>query len=351
MDLRGLNLSHDQLDAVRNMIVARKLSYQPFIFSDDLEVGEGWVFEAGANHSPRTGRVWAAQPDLVKDIQVSPEDRLDFGRANAELRDWYEDNVRLISALVDDVAGSEFLELGCNSGYFIHRLAQLGAHRTIGLDYAYFGDVFEWFNSVLGTTSSFIHGAWDSVGHRLVGAEIPDVDVAINVSVTCHVADPLHLLAYLCQKARKAVFFMVPLSGNADVSMTFVDPPNFFQEHLRWPASFDSGILLSKKLVLIALAQCGFEDISQPKANVFAARRTGPGRSIYAGVESGPITMPVLLRSVNAFNILRHGERYYGLPQSLGPVNLRLAEVQSLPSVIVGNSEQEVEAAILSRST
>ena len=286
MDLRSLNLSPDQLDAVRAMIVARKLAYQPFIFSDDLEVGEGWVFEAGANHSPRTGRVWAAQTDLVKDIQVSIADRPDFSRANAALRAWYEDNVDLICGLVDNVAQNEFLELGCNSGYFIHRLAQRGARRAIGVDYAYFGDVFEWFNRLFGTGASFIHAAWDSVGHRLVGTELPDVDVAINVSVTCHVADPLHLLAYLCQKARKAVFFMVPLNGNADVSMTFVDPPNFFQEHLKWPASFDSGILVSQKLVLMALAQCGFEDISQPKPNVFAARRTGPGRSIYAGVRA-----------------------------------------------------------------
>jgi SAM-dependent methyltransferase len=352
MDLRSLNLSQGQLDAVRNMIVARKLAYQPIIFTDDLEVGEGWVFEAGANHSPRTGRVyWGGQPDFVKEIQVSQEDRRDFSRANADLREWYEDNVRLIAGLVDDVAQSDFLELGCNSGYFLHRLAQLGSRRAIGLDYAYFGDVFEWFNSALGTQASFIHAAWDSTTHRLVGTDIPDVDVGINISVTCHVADPLHLLAYLCHKARKAVFFMVPLSGNTDVSITFVDPPNFFQENLRWPASFDSGILLSEKLVLMALAQCGFEDISQPKANVFAARRTGPGRSIYGTGETGPLTMPVLLRSVNAFNILKHGDRYYGLPQALGPVNLRLREVQELPSVIRGNSEEEVESEILRRSS
>jgi hypothetical protein len=243
------------------------------------------------------------------------------------------------------------LELGCNSGYFLHRLSQLGARAAIGLDYAYFGDVFEWFNGVLGTRASFIHAAWDSVGHRLVGADIPEVDVAINVSVTCHIADPLHLLAYLCQKARKAVFFMVPLNGNTDVSISFVDPPNFFQENLRWPANFDSGILLSEKLVLMSLAQCGFEDISQPKPNVFAARRTGPGRSIYGAGESGPITMPILLRSVKAVNILKHGDRYYGLPQALGPVNLRLREVQELPAVIVGNSEDEVEAEIHRRSS
>ena len=352
MDLRSFNLSQGQLDTVRNMIIARKLAYQPIIFADDLEVGEGWVFEAGANHSPRSGRVfWGGQPDNVRDIQVSPEDRLDFSRANAELREWYEDNVRVIAGLVDDVVQNDFLELGCNSGYFLHRLSQLGARAAIGLDYAYFGDVFEWFNGVLGTRARFIHAAWDSVGHRLAGADIPEVDVAINVSVTCHIADPLHLLAYLCQKARKAVFFMVPLNGNTDVSISFVDPPNFFQENLRWPASFDSGILLSEKLMLMSLAQCGFEDISQPKPNVFAARRTGPGRSIYGAGESGPITMPILLRSVKAVNILKHGDRYYGLPQALGPVNLRLREVQELPAVIVGNSEDEVEAEIHRRSS
>jgi hypothetical protein len=286
VDLRHIRIAAEDLAAMQDMIVNGRVSYQPFIFSDDLEVGEGWAFATGTSNAwpPRKGVIyWPDHPPSLAPLAVPEETRALFRAANAGLRDWYEDNVRLIAGLVDDTSTHDFLELGCNTGYLIHRLSILGVRRAIGVDSGDFGDVFEWFNRVTGAASEFVHAAWDSTHHHIVDKELPEVDVAISVSVTCHVADPLHMLAYLCQRARKAVFFMVPLSGKDDVSLTFRHPPNYFQSHLRWPSSFDSEILPSAKLIEMGLRQCGFADIERPKENVFMACRTEPGHSIYSG--------------------------------------------------------------------
>src|SRR5262249_36814586 len=146
--------------------------------------------------------------------------------------------------------------------------------------------------------------------------------------VTCHVSDPMHMLTYLCHKARKAVFFMVPLSGKEDVSLSFRHPPNFYQKRLRWPSSFDSEVLPSAKLVETGLKQCGFADIDRPKDNVFLAHRTSPGHTIYSAPDE-ILVAPILLRSISGYNIVKHGTRYLGVPQSLGPVDVRDAGILS----------------------
>src|SRR5262249_38398078 len=137
---------------------------------DDLEVGEGWAFEtntSGLLAASKGAIYWPGRPDSLTPIAVLEENHLAFREANARLREWYEDNARLIAGLADDVGTHEFLELGCNSGYFIHRLSQMGARRAIGVDYGDFADVFTWFNRVTGSRSEFLHAAWDSTHHRL----------------------------------------------------------------------------------------------------------------------------------------------------------------------------------------
>jgi hypothetical protein len=350
VDLRSIPISEADIGRLREMIVNRKVSYQPFIFRDDLEVGEGLAFETATSDiwPPRKGVVyWPGHPDSLADLAVSENDRDAFRAANGRLRQWYEDKLTLMAGLVDTVSGHEFLELGCNTGYFIHRLSQLGARRSIGVDYGHFGDVFEWFNRVIGSRSEFSHAAWDSTRHRIADTELPEVDVAISISVTCHIADPMHMLAYLCHKARKAVCFFVPLSGKDDVSLSFNHPPNYFQDHLRWPSSFDSKVLPSARLVELGLEQCGFGAIERPGDNLFVARRTGPGKSIYSGGDE-TLTVPCLLRSVGAYNIVKHGTTYFGLPQNLGPIDVRNERTRSLEGVITGSSEMEIERTLQS---
>jgi hypothetical protein len=291
---------------------------------------------------------WPRHPASLADVAVSERDRDAFQEANARLRQDYENRIRLAASLVDDIRTHEFLELGCNSGYTVHRLSQLGARRSIGVDYGDFADVFDWFNRTLGTRSEFTYAAWDSTRHRMADVELPEVDVTISISVSCHVADPLHMLAYLCHKARKAVLFFVPLNGRDDVSITYGHPPNYYQRHLRWPSSFDSRVLPSARLVELGLEQCGFGDIRQPSADLFVAVRTGEGRSIYTGGDEA-LTVPSLLRSIGVYNIVKHGTKYFGLPQALGPIDVRDDLTLLRPGVVAASSEREVEEMLRSR--
>ncbi|HEX6296941.1 MAG TPA: hypothetical protein VFZ74_10215 [Burkholderiales bacterium] len=44
MDLRERNILPEQIVELHDFIVRRKLAYQPFIFREDLETGEGLNF-------------------------------------------------------------------------------------------------------------------------------------------------------------------------------------------------------------------------------------------------------------------------------------------------------------------
>ncbi len=59
---------------------------------------------------------------------------------------------------------------------------------------------------------------------------------------------------------------------------------------------------------------------------------------------------PVLFQSIGTVNIVSFAGRFYGLPQSLGPIDLRSQTVDNLPDVIVTDSLAEI-IAILSRNT
>jgi SAM-dependent methyltransferase len=327
MDLRALPLGDSELTQIKALITAGKVVYQPFLFRDDLEVGEGLAFATNTSDTwpPRKEVIyWPDHPDSLQALAVREENLVAFRQANAQLRGWYEDNVRAIVGLVDRIEGHDFLDFGCNAGYTLHRLSALGARRAIGVDAGDFFDVFTWFNQVTGGAAEFIRGEWDSAGHLVRGAELPEVDVAITVSVTCHVADPLHLLAYLCRLARRAVFFMTPLSGKTDVSLTFGHPPNYFDERRRWPGSFDSQVLPSAALVELGLRQCGFGDISRPKDNVFVAYRTGRGGSMFDIPPQADDRVPALIEEgyCGAFNIIRCGDRYFALAQDEGAFSI-----------------------------
>src|SRR5262249_46520551 len=134
-----------------------------------------------------------------------------------------------------------FAEVGCNTGYFLYGLALRGARRCVGLDYTPNADVFAWFNEALGTRCEFRFAEWDSLRHRLNYAALPRVDVGLSIGVTCHLADPLHHLAYLCDHSRRAVFVWCPVTRDDGLTVTFGEP-NRYPESLAWPLSFDNDV-------------------------------------------------------------------------------------------------------------
>ncbi len=71
MDLRHLKLSADQIKQLHQFIRERKLGYQPFIFTDSLQVGEGQRFRDG-EFNPQCGEVlWEGNPPELDQMPCS----------------------------------------------------------------------------------------------------------------------------------------------------------------------------------------------------------------------------------------------------------------------------------------
>ena len=291
MDLRDRNIPPNQLAELHEFIVTRRLAYQPFIFSDDLETGEGHRF---INQGAGGNVYWTNADPRVSDLLTA--EPAAFRRENASLRMIYDDFVRQISAKVG-VSGLSFAEVGCNTGYFLYALNLEGAQRCIGYDFTSNSRVFSWFNRVLGTRCEFRFSEWDSFRHTLRYARLPKVDVTLSVAVTCHVVDPIHHLTYLCERAARAVFFWCPTNDDDELSISYGNPARY-PNALDWPLGFDNHVRLSIPLLRLTLAQCGFEDIHeiQPPASLpdkwqawhrlqrgFVALRTASPPTVYSG--------------------------------------------------------------------
>ena len=199
MDLRTRNISPGQLSELHDFIVRRKLAYQPFIFSDDLETGEGYRF---INRGAGGNIHWKNADPRVKDLV--PDALESFRRENAALRAIYDDFVGQIASRVG-VSGLRFAEIGCNTGYFLYALALRGARRCIGYDFTSNARVFSWFNKVLGTRCEFHFSEWDSFQHRLRYASLPQGGCDAGVAGDMPPGRPDTSLTYLCERAAKAV--------------------------------------------------------------------------------------------------------------------------------------------------
>ena len=261
MDLRQRHLTAAQLDDVKMFIRQRKLAYQPFEFSDTLQVGEGQRFRDG-EFADRCGTVlWESHPAEVADLIT--KDPAAFREANRELRRIYDGIVDFIVRNAgDDVTNLSFAEFGCNTGYFLHSLAARGARKTTGYDFTENSAVFRWFNEVLGIPAGrneFRFAEWDSLNHRVRHATFDEADVCMSIAVTCHLADPLHHLAFLCSKARRAVFFWCPVNfkDNDGLSISF-GTPGKYPNSLSFPIDIDNDVRLSPALIRLTLERCGF---------------------------------------------------------------------------------------------
>ncbi len=262
MDLRRLTIHSDEFSQLLLFIQQRKLSYQPFRFDDEHEVGEGMAFLIGKSTESRKGVVsWPNPPADIFDLVVAPGDIEDFRNANDALRAVYDHFVSsLCGHLGEDIHTLDFAEYGCNTGYFLYSLSMRGARRALGLDFTYNARVFDLFNRILGTRATYLFSEWDSFHHRPRYNEVPEVDVTLSIAVLCHLADPLHHLTYLCSRARKAIFVWTPSHQSDELFLSF-GQPSLFANSTAWPVSFDNLVKPSRALLELCLRACGFEDI------------------------------------------------------------------------------------------
>ena len=191
LDLRKYRLSPAQIEEG----VAR-LSYQPFVLSDDICTGaaHSWVSTDDGGRSQNA-------PNFVLDRKTC-DGRLweRFWDANRRLASMYDD---FVDAIVQHVPGGTMLDVACNNGYFLIRGAERGMSRCVGYDLFDYSKAVGFLNSVVGTKAQFVHAAYDSSKHEIAGCEQYDVVVASNIMQ--HISDPLNFLSFLGSRAQGAV--------------------------------------------------------------------------------------------------------------------------------------------------
>ena len=87
MDLRKYNFSAKQIDQAKKFILSRKLLYQLFIITDELEVGEGKNYHDGYS-KPTANVFWPDAPPEVRDLCT--DDLQHFRNCNAGYRALYD---------------------------------------------------------------------------------------------------------------------------------------------------------------------------------------------------------------------------------------------------------------------
>lgn len=371
MDLRDKKLTNPQIEEVEQLILYNNLSYQPFIFTNDLETGVGQRVQDGFEKydgENKGGSIyWKDAPQeatqRLKTTLVS--DLNHFRRCNAEYRRMYD---HFIDSIVDQLGGEiadlTFAELGCNSGYFMHSLALRGARRCVGLDVGPFEEVFKWFNKTLGIKNEFQHAEWDPSTHSVNGSKIPEVDVFLSIAVSCHVPDPIQHLAYLCDYSKKAVFFWVPINKNEGFNVSFTKPGKVYKR-FSWPFSFDTNVKLSSPLVKLILKESGFEDIREincpnnlspiwqkiysENIGFLAFRKSDIRSALYKRDNNIPDheRLKAYLKKANYrnYNIVYYDGKYYGFPQKQGKFNINLVGTSGYV-YFSGNTIDEVEKHI-----
>jgi hypothetical protein len=306
MDLRKFIRSRAQIDSGIELIKNKLLFYQPFILSDDIEVGEGMNFcdrYAGVE-SVFDLNAYAKGIDLGPRKQ--PPDLQWFRKCNDEYRQIYNYVCEQICTNVrGDLSNLSFAEIGCNTGLNLFHLASRGAKTCYGFDWNDMSPVFAWLNDLLGTSVKFFRGSYCNLTHKFIGATVPEVDVMLNTVFLNHQCDPLQCLSFMCDRAKKGVFLWVLMAhadSETDCALRFGSDPNhqYLNTGRPFPLYFNNEVSITEPLLRLSLRQLGFEDVRsigkfvpgpkwdnfQSGFRMFFAHRTQQVKSAYADPRS-----------------------------------------------------------------
>lgn len=344
MDLRQFPLTEEQQRRAFVLLQAGYLRYQPFIIADDIEAG------AGQTLSDRTAEFEHVFDDTAyydPTLHSGPgrlaADPARFRARNAEWRGFFD----AIDSFIGRQFGAELptlsvAEIGCNAGLHLFNLARRGARRCTGYDRTDFAGTFDLLNEILGTAVQFELGNWDSLTHRFEGALIPEYDLMISGAVLNHQSDPLQHLAFVCDRARRAVLLWVQTAPELDIpgearpcTLVFPGEPTECLGYLPFPHYFNAEIRFSEALLRVSLRELGFGEVQKmtlPCPNpqwqwftdsfpVFLATRTEERKSAFwehpafrdqrLGVEPEPRVVATPLASSDAYE--RQGRRVRGV--------------------------------------
>jgi hypothetical protein len=300
MDLRPFILSNEQLTTGIDFIRSGQLFYQPFILSDNVEVGEGQNLHDEYRDVTQISdyNVYAPQYDVGGRKQ--PGDPVHFRKCNQEYREIYNYIADQICKHAGDSLNKlTFAEIGCNTGLNLFNLAVRGAKSCHGYDWNDLSNFFSWMNGLLGTDVRFTHGIYDNLYHRFKdNVDVPEVDIMINAIFTNHQCDPLQFLSYLCDRARKGVFLWAlihPGLKEPCIVYTAEMEGDILRKDRPFPLSFYNGVVLSEALLKTSLKYLGFGEVQaidkfgaspswdrfQEGFRMYYARRTEETRSAY----------------------------------------------------------------------
>lgn len=371
MDLRPYKPTPEQILEATHLACRGLLCYQPFTFSDGLMTGAGYEFAgiaegAGLVYCTDVPSEYSGNASVDRHlIDTSLRDK--FIEGNQRLQVLYETMLDLVENKVGSFSDLTCADIGCCSGYFPLSFAQRGAKQAVGYDAIDYTPTYKLLNSLLGTNAEFRNQPYVSELGAIKGGENDRFDVVFSIAVLVHLSDPLQHLAFLGRMARKAIVVWTYTSEDSDEDLVLrFRSVNRYYSDKKFPYCFDvvqlSPGLLKRSLELMGFTEIypiencpeGMPDFWFKRQHGYLAIRGEESQSYQWSDEElekniGPVSgfqSPQLIASLNGYNIVAFKGKYFGVPQSLGPMDLSQVDIASLDGVIVNRSEEIVRRAI-----
>lgn len=264
MDLRTFGITREE--ALQGV---QLFDYQPFILSDDIQTGVAyeWLYPEEARSR------YVAHRE-----QMTATEWQHFCNANGSLRSMYDDWIEEITRAVPQAKTA--LDIACNSGYFLQKLALKGYTECKGYDILDKTEAFAFLNRVLGTNAQFIHRSYDSWKHT-----IPDcspADVVVASAILLHISDPLYFLKFLGDMTKKVLFLFTRVVEAEEYVIIYGTPPNRYVTDAPFPLGFDNNNYISSGLLDYSLRQVGFREIIElPHKNTWVSEQVMGIKRVY----------------------------------------------------------------------
>jgi hypothetical protein len=294
MDLREYRLSDEQIKAGAKLVASGNFRYQPYIISDRLEVGHGWLL-----HDRRRGGEsffdgdYFADPEMGIELGKPVSDLETFRLRNSEYRGLYDLAAdKIVEFMGGSIDGKSVAEIGANAGLHLYNLRRRGAGRCVGYEKNDVGPIYRWLNDITGLGVELQSGFWLSLEHRYVPEDLPEFDIMVSSHVLNHMSDTLHHLAYICDRAREGIFIWTSVQQGDELfrvqyplGTAFAGDP--------FPLNLNVGIGYSETGLRASLAALGFDEVHHipvappspgwagflERFQMYFARRTRPDKS------------------------------------------------------------------------
>jgi hypothetical protein len=261
MDLTAYIRTQADIEEAKALIAQSHFTYQPFLLTDDLEVGGGYEF---INRRPGAGMVFWPTYEDERDRFPGPTlktiDPLlvsEFRAANSALRQVYDGFIDQICEHIDDIRAKKVVDIGCFNGYMPVGFARRGVLEAVGYDQDDRSGCFRFLNRLLGTNACFIHAGYDNVSGTIPGCAA--ADVVISMSVLQHMTEPFRHLHFLRSITDEALFLLTNVWDDDEYLIRYGEPNVIFNYAFPW--CFDNSIYMSEKLLRKALEKAGFSVI------------------------------------------------------------------------------------------